>query len=79
MNLVKEKEEEQRLTKRDIAERNSVLEKGDYHKYPYKNSCKKAVGEYYATLEDKVNFMKYLADHPTMPNADKTIIKDALQ
>jgi hypothetical protein len=79
MNQIREKEAKENLTFRQLHERHSVQEKPDAHKYLYKNTCKKSVGEYFATTEDKINLLKYLADHPTMPEPDKKYIKNFLK
>jgi hypothetical protein len=39
---------------------------------------KKSTGEYFATLEDKINLVKYMAEHPTVPPEDKNLIKERL-
>ncbi len=79
MDIVRKLEaSEKGLTVRQKNEIDTVLEKGDYHKYPIKNTCKKAVGEYFATLDDKLNLVKYLSTHPTMPVQDKKHILEAL-
>jgi hypothetical protein len=49
------------------------------HTYPYKNTCKKGTGEYFATREDKINLVKYLVNHPTVPKEDKEILSEKLQ
>jgi hypothetical protein len=79
MDIVRKIEENEKgLTLRQKQERESIMEKSDQYKYPYKNTCKISVGEYFASLEDKLNLLKYLSTHPTMPVNDKKHIVESL-
>jgi hypothetical protein len=79
MNIVRQLDaKEKGLTLRQIQEIESLMEKSNDHKYPVKNTCKKAVGEYFATMEDKVNLLKYLSTHPTMPYNSKKSVNESL-
>ena len=79
MDIVRRIEDNEKgLTLRQTQEKESIMEKSNDHKYPYRNTCKKSVGEYFASLEDKLNFLKYLSTHPTMPVSDKKHIDNAL-
>jgi hypothetical protein len=80
MDFVKQFEkDDEKLTWKERMERESILGKSDDHKYPFKNTCKKSVGEYFATKQDKVNLVKYLANHPTMPIKDKELVQKTLK
>jgi hypothetical protein len=75
MDVIKEIDDfDKQLTRREFELKHSVLAKDEQHVYPYKNTCKKAVGEYFATTEDKLNVIKYMSTHPTVPATDREYI-----
>lgn len=69
---------EKPLTVRQIQDIDRITPKAESSKYPYKNTMKKSTGEYFATLEDKINLVRYMAEHPTVPPADKNLIRERL-
>ena len=69
----------QGLTVREMQEKEKVLLTPENKKYPYKNTSKVSVGEYYPTLEDKLNLVKYMSEHPTMPAVDRKVLDEALR
>lgn len=77
MDVLKEYENfERRPSRREEQEIARITRKENQYKYPYKNSCKKSIGEYFPSLEDKITELKYLMDHPTLPEADRKYIKE---
>lgn len=80
MDLYKEFENvEKRNSHRQNQELHKITRKDEKYLLPYKNSCKKGVGEYFPSLEDKITTIKFLATHPTLPEEDKKYINSHLK
>ena len=74
---------------KEAQEVEKITRKEESRLLPYKSTSKKGTGEYYATLQDKINviiinkfsyqLLNHLAKNPTLPEADREYITENLR